>query len=491
MYVLTTFGGLRLMHAATREEIGAPRRKPLALLALIAAAGERGAERDWLAAMLWPELGETRARRALSQTLYSLRRELDVDVLRGTLRFTIDPSRLTSDAADFEALARPGRSRRDLERAAALYSGPYLDGVHFPGCSDFDDWVEAGRAVHAGAYQGALRELARMAAAAADRPEAIKWLEQAVREFPLDSDVAAALAREYAASGRHGQAHASLAAHFSALQAELGTDPPSSLVSLARELQGAAAETSPSGRGAQPGRLPEQRWRGSKLVPDWWPQISRHHRLRTWTTGLQSRWSAEDRWRGIATAAGIVAVVAVAAWLLRLHSPHAAISSLPEAFSAEVTHPARAGATGVLFLSVRPYELMSRSNAPTALAQYVDDMLRKRLATMVNLVPVSRMQAIKDSLSRTGDTRAARDHDIRDLLAASRAALALHVDVSHDSARPDSVVLVLSLYRRARVPPCPEGWNAFGRSKPDPWGHLDGFEAKRLVAGVVSVVACA
>ena len=172
-----------------------------------------------------------------------------------------------------------------------------------------------------------------------------------------------------------------------------------------------------------------------------------------------------------------MAVVAVAAWLLRLHSPHAAISSLPGAFSAEVTHPARAGATGVLFLSVRPYELMSRSNAPTALAQYVDDMLRKRLATMVNLVPVSRMQAIKDSLTRTGDTRAARDHDIRDLLAASRAALALHVDVSHDSARPDSVVLVLSLYRRARVPPCPEGWNAFGRSKPDPWGHLDGFES--------------
>ena len=167
--------------------------------------------------MLWPELSEPRARRALSQTLYSLRRELDVDVLRGVHRYTIDPSTLTSDATEFEELARPGRSRRDLERAAAVYAGPYLDGVHFPGCTDFDHWTESARAVHAGAYQGVLRELARMAADAADMPESIKWLEHAAREFPLDSDVAAALARGYAEVGRHGQAHASLTAHFSAL----------------------------------------------------------------------------------------------------------------------------------------------------------------------------------------------------------------------------------------------------------------------------------
>jgi DNA-binding SARP family transcriptional activator len=477
MYLLTTFGGLRLMHATTRQEIGAPRRKPLALLALIAAAGERGAERDWLAAMLWPELSEPRARRALSQTLYSLRRELDVDVLRGVHRYTIDPSTLTSDATEFEELARPGRSRRDLERAAAVYAGPYLDGVHFPGCTDFDHWTESARAVHAGAYQGVLRELARMAADAADMPESIKWLEHAAREFPLDSDVAAALARGYAEVGRHGQAHASLTAHFSALQAELGTDPPASLVSLARELRAAAAEKSSTARRAPRGSLPEQRWRRPKLLPDWRPHIGRHHRLRTWTTGLQARWSAEDRWKGVATAAGVVATVAITAWMLRLHSPNAAISSLPEAFSAEVTHPTRAGAGGILLLNVRPYELMPRSSAPTSLAQYVDDMLRKRLATMVNLVPVARTQAIGDSLTRTGGKRAERGHDVRDLLDGSRAALALHVDVGYSGAQPDSVVFVLSLYRRARVPPCPEGWNEFGRSKPDPWGHLDGFES--------------
>ena len=119
MFLLQTFGGLTLVHATTRAAVGAPRRKPLAVPALVAAGADRGVERDWVSSMLWPELGETRARRALSQALYALRRELGVDVLRDAPRLMIDSSELVSDASDFEALARPGSPRRDLERAAS------------------------------------------------------------------------------------------------------------------------------------------------------------------------------------------------------------------------------------------------------------------------------------------------------------------------------------------------------------------------------------
>lgn len=52
MYLLQTFGGLTLLHASTRQSVGAPRRKPLALLALVAARGAGGADREWLAALL-------------------------------------------------------------------------------------------------------------------------------------------------------------------------------------------------------------------------------------------------------------------------------------------------------------------------------------------------------------------------------------------------------------------------------------------------------
>jgi len=79
MLLLQTFGGLSLSDATTHTPIGAPRRKPLALLALVAEGRHRGVEREWVMAMLWPELTEARARRALSQTLYALRRELGAD----------------------------------------------------------------------------------------------------------------------------------------------------------------------------------------------------------------------------------------------------------------------------------------------------------------------------------------------------------------------------------------------------------------------------
>src|SRR5919199_113199 len=51
-----------------------PRR--LAVLALLARARERGLTREKLIAYLWPDADEERGRRVLSQTLYSIRRDL-------------------------------------------------------------------------------------------------------------------------------------------------------------------------------------------------------------------------------------------------------------------------------------------------------------------------------------------------------------------------------------------------------------------------------
>jgi DNA-binding SARP family transcriptional activator len=205
MLLLQTFGGLTLSDAATHTPIGAPRRKPLALLALVAEGRHRGVEREWIMAMLWPELTEARARRALSQTLYALRRELSADVLLDNPRLVLDPTRIAVDASAFEELARPGRGARELERAVAAYTGPFLDGVAFDGCIEFDQWVDGVRAAYARAYQGALRELARLAAERGDQPVAIAWLERMTREFPLDSDARARSPRRtrpVAAAGR-------------------------------------------------------------------------------------------------------------------------------------------------------------------------------------------------------------------------------------------------------------------------------------------------
>ena len=54
----------------------ANQRKSLALLAILAAAGERNTSRDRLLALLWPEVEAEKAGHRLAQVLYSLRREL-------------------------------------------------------------------------------------------------------------------------------------------------------------------------------------------------------------------------------------------------------------------------------------------------------------------------------------------------------------------------------------------------------------------------------
>ena len=51
-----------------------PRR--LALLAILAAAGDTGVSRDKLLALLWPESDADSARHALSQLLFLVRRDL-------------------------------------------------------------------------------------------------------------------------------------------------------------------------------------------------------------------------------------------------------------------------------------------------------------------------------------------------------------------------------------------------------------------------------
>jgi DNA-binding SARP family transcriptional activator len=473
MYLLRTFGGLTLTHATTHQLIGAARRKPLALLAIVAASGERGVERDGIATMLWPELDEMHARRALSQTLYALRRELGDDVLRDSPRLTIDATKLTSDATEFETLARPGGTRRDLERAAALYTGPYLDGVHFVGCTEFEHWAEMARAFHSAAYLGVLREIARLAAVAGDAPRAIDWLERAAREFPLDSDVAAALARAYADSGRHGQAYAFLNAHFAALEAELGTAPPDHLVSLGRELQTGPAE--PSVRKAKGGSAVQAARDKARATS---PRASAATRLggQRGIAALAPTSSGLQRIGGIAAA--LLGTVA-ALWAFRW-KPIDQPESLSAAFVREMPMPGSAGARGPVLARVNIFSIPELAPLPvstTGLATYTDDVLRPALAKVARLIPIEQMETLHDRVLTPLD-RGREPNDLtRRLLEISDAQFALESTIFDVDGRSDSISLGITLYRRTLVPPCPEGWSRFAPKDVADTGSYEGVES--------------
>src|SRR4029078_4551250 len=72
-----TLGGLTVRDVDGKPLAGAatqPRR--LALLALLARAGERGVSRERILGLLWPDADDERGPRALTQALYALRQEL-------------------------------------------------------------------------------------------------------------------------------------------------------------------------------------------------------------------------------------------------------------------------------------------------------------------------------------------------------------------------------------------------------------------------------
>ena len=140
---LRTLGGLAVERNPPLGPGAAAQRRPLALLALLAAASERGVSRDKLLACLWPESSQEKARHLLTQTLYALRRDLHAQGLfLGSNELKLNPRVLSTDVQEFEAALTQG----ELERAVALYHGPFLDGFFLSGAPEFERWTDGERA---------------------------------------------------------------------------------------------------------------------------------------------------------------------------------------------------------------------------------------------------------------------------------------------------------------------------------------------------------
>src|SRR5438067_1229528 len=132
MLRLHAFGGLSVRADGQSLAGAAAQPRRLAVLALLARAGERGITREKLLALLWPDADAQRGPRTLAQALYALRRDLGSDdAIVGLKELRLDPSVVASDVGDFSAAAAAG----SLESAASIYVGAFLDGFHLPGAS--------------------------------------------------------------------------------------------------------------------------------------------------------------------------------------------------------------------------------------------------------------------------------------------------------------------------------------------------------------------
>jgi len=194
MFRLEVLGGLTL--TCDGRHLTPPRRQ-LAVLAFLAAAGERGAARDKVIACLWPESTADNARHALEQLLYSLRRQLPAVLVSGADPLRLDAAAISTDLADFSARMASG----DLAGAAALYRGPFLDGFFLSGAPEFERWVDRERARLSGEYEQALHTLAEQAEVSGRHTEEIDLKRRLALADPFAERAATDLVRALAAAG--------------------------------------------------------------------------------------------------------------------------------------------------------------------------------------------------------------------------------------------------------------------------------------------------
>jgi DNA-binding SARP family transcriptional activator len=234
MHRLRTFGGLSLTGEHGPLARAGAQRKSLALLAVVAAAGDHGVSRDRLLASLWPESDAERARGALRQMLHGLRRQLDgASPLAGASELRLDPAVVTSDVAEFAAALQRG----DPAGAVALYGGPFLDGFFLSDTPEFERWAEGERARLAARYAAALEQLAHAADAGPDRLGAVAWWRRLVGVEPLNGRIARRLAGALDAAGDRAGAIECLRVHAELLEQELGALPDPSVLDLATRLR--------------------------------------------------------------------------------------------------------------------------------------------------------------------------------------------------------------------------------------------------------------
>jgi TolB-like protein/DNA-binding SARP family transcriptional activator/Tfp pilus assembly protein PilF len=184
---LKTFGELVIQSDADHVVGVAGQRRSLALLALLAAAGSRGTSRERLTLLLWPEVQPEKAGHRLAQALYALRRELGEGLLdRDSYKPLLDSRVLPSDVAEFQEALERG----ELERAAGLYAGPFLEGFYLSEAPEFDRWLEEERARLRGEYVDALIKLAGQAEGRGDRLKAVEWWRRLAQTDRLSPRVA-------------------------------------------------------------------------------------------------------------------------------------------------------------------------------------------------------------------------------------------------------------------------------------------------------------
>ena len=234
MLRLLTFGSLAV-HGTEGPLSGAaaqPRR--LAILAVMARGGQRGAARGKLLSLLWPDADDEQGRRVVTQALYALRRDLgSEDAILGTQDLRLNRDVVWCDVDEFDSALGKG----EAERAASLYVAPFLDGFRLASAPEFERWADDERGALQHRLHVALEALARNAEERGALGEAVSWWRRRAASEPLNARIAVALMRALAAAGDRGGALRHAAIFEALIGEELGLPADREVVDVAESIR--------------------------------------------------------------------------------------------------------------------------------------------------------------------------------------------------------------------------------------------------------------
>lgn len=235
---LFTLGRLSLQRDGTEVSGDAVQPRRLALLALLAVAGEAGVMRERVLGYLWADHPSPRA--ILNESLFVLRSALGKSaILSVGDALRLDPREVWTDVGALQAHLAAG----ELRQAVELYRGPFLDAFYVRGAVDFEQWVGREQDRLRGEVGRALETLAERAETAGDAVGAVEWW----RRLALHEEFSARVAMKYVeVLVRVGEPVLAVrfATEFSErMRGELGVDPEPSVVDHARALVAAPRAT--------------------------------------------------------------------------------------------------------------------------------------------------------------------------------------------------------------------------------------------------------
>ena len=234
MLFLRLLGGLSLRGDGITLTGPATQRHRLALLALLANSRSRPQSRDKLVAWLWPERDVEHARNLLNQGVHALRRAVGEAAIVSTHdELRLDPAAVACDAVAFEDAIAAG----ELERAIGLYTGPFLDGFHLPGASEFEHWSDGERDRLRRSYARSLESLAEAAEERREWSSAVERWRGLVSEEQYNARVTLRLMMALDAAGDRAGALRQARLHTLLVQQEFDAGPDPDVIALAERLR--------------------------------------------------------------------------------------------------------------------------------------------------------------------------------------------------------------------------------------------------------------